>query len=145
MCDLSDDVVFWRQFNQRAISDPDFGHEAHVRAAYLVIQNHGFENALAPMRDGLRELLANAQLAGYEPRTGYHETITVFWLHTVRRHMAGRTFANSQEFVRSSPELLDKRLMLRHYSKDRLMSDEARARFIEPDLAPLPDQVPTAG
>lgn len=145
MSDFSDDAAFWRLFNERTISGPDFGHEAHLRAAYLVIQHHGFENALAPMRDGLRELLTNAQLAGYEPKTGYHETITVFWLRTVRRHMQGRSFANSTEFIRNSPELLDKRLMLRHYSKNRLMSDEARARFIEPDLAPLPDGAVSLG
>ena len=139
MSDLSDDANFWRMFNERTITGPDFGHEAHLRAAYLVIEHHGFENALAPMRDGLRELLANAQRAGFGPKTGYHETITVFWLRTVRRLMQGRTFADSMDFIRNSPELLDKRLMLRHYSKDRLMSDEARGRFIEPDLAPLPD------
>lgn len=126
-------------FNERTIADPDFGHEAHLRAAYLVIQHHGYENAMPAMRNGLRELLANAQLDGYKPRTGYHETITVFWLRTVHRLMAGRSFADSNAFVRSSPELLDKRLMLRHYSKDRLMSDAARAAFIEPDLKPLSD------
>ncbi len=139
MSDLSNDTVFWRMFNERTIAEPDFGHEAHLRAAYLVIQHRGFESALPAMRNGLRELLANAQRDGYEPKTGYHETITVFWLRTVHRLMGGRTFADSNAFVRSSPELLDKRLMLRHYSKDRLMSDAARAAFIEPDLAPLPE------
>ena len=137
---LSDDVQFWRLFNERSITAPDFGHTAHVRAAYLALKHHPFDEAAGVIREGLRALLEKAQRDGFAPTTGYHETITLFWLRVVAMHMARGEFADSHDFLRRTPELLDKRLMLRHYSKDHLMSDEARARFVEPDLAPLPDE-----
>jgi len=34
--------------------------------------------------------------------------------------------------------LLDSKIMLTHYSADLLFSDEARARFVEPNLDPIP-------
>lgn len=73
------------------------------------------------------------------PEGGYHETLTQLYMAVV------------QDFVRRSGpqpvELLaaklwelcgDKRLPLRFYSRERLMSWEARTTFVEPDLAELP-------
>jgi hypothetical protein len=34
--------------------------------------------------------------------------------------------------------LLDSRIMLTHYSTELLFSDKARAKFVEPDLDPIP-------
>lgn len=136
---MKTDAEFWRAFVERSIGSSDFGHRAHVRAAYLVIKHHGFDHALPAMRSGLQELLEFARTQGYEPRTGYHETITMFWLRVVAHRMAQGEFADSNDFLDRSPELLDVRLMLRHYTKERLMSDEARRGFVEPDLAPMPD------
>jgi hypothetical protein len=41
-------------------------------------------------------------------------------------------------FVVAHPELHRRELLLAHYSPERLFSDEARARFVEPDVLPLP-------
>ena len=45
---------------------------------------------------------------------------------------------NSDAFLDKHSHLLARRALLFFYSCDRLMSAEAKARFIEPDLAPLP-------
>ena len=45
---------------------------------------------------------------------------------------------SSLAFVEACGDRLAKDALLRHYSRERLMSVEARARFVEPDLAPLP-------
>jgi hypothetical protein len=42
-------------------------------------------------------------------------------------------------FLDQQSQLLSKRALLLFYSRDRLMSAEAKARFVEPDLAPLPN------
>jgi hypothetical protein len=46
---------------------------------------------------------------------------------------------SSAELLSRCPELLDRSLALRYYSKEGLSGMRARAIFIEPDLAPLPD------
>jgi len=144
--DLSTDAAFWRAFQARTIPGPNFGHEAHLRAAYLLLErtNGDVEAALPLMRDALKDLLDFARRQGHEPKVGYHETITILWLRLVAHHMAAREFESSTDFVRAAPALADKKaVMLRHYTRERLMSPEARARWIEPDLAPLPEDPAT--
>lgn len=100
--------------------------------------NFGPGAALEEMRSGLREMLARAAEVGYEAPVGYHETITVFWLRMIAARLRPGETRNSHVFFEDHPELLDKRLVAQHYSKERLMSDAARAIFVEPDRAPLP-------
>jgi hypothetical protein len=38
--------------------------------------------------------------------------------------------------------MLDTKLMMAHYSAELLFSDEARARFVEPDLDQIPRHEP---
>jgi len=42
---------------------------------------------------------------------------------------------SAASFIVSHPSLLDSRIMLTHYSTEVLFSEEARARFVEPNLA----------
>jgi|GEM_PF-2991753 hypothetical protein len=46
---------------------------------------------------------------------------------------------SSAEFCAAHPELLDKLLLRRFYSRERIMTLQAKAEFVEPDLTPLPD------
>jgi hypothetical protein len=41
-------------------------------------------------------------------------------------------------FLAAHAASLGKTALLRHYSRDRLASIEARARFVDPDVAPFP-------
>jgi hypothetical protein len=68
---------------------------------------------------------------------GYHETITRVWLVTVRALMREVPSKTSLAFVETC-DRLGRDALLRHYSRERLMSVEARARFVEPDVSPLP-------
>ena len=73
------------------------------------------------------------------PTCGYHETITRFWMHTVSRHV-GREGRAGDWAVRANRFVMlwgSRDLPLRHYSQARLMSPEARAGWLEPDLEPL--------
>jgi hypothetical protein len=51
---------------------------------------------------------------------------------------------NSELFVERHAALLSKDALLSHYTKERIMSREARSQFIEPDLKPLPDGIRTS-
>jgi hypothetical protein len=46
--------------------------------------------------------------------------------------------SSADEFIDMNPGLLDSRIMMTHYSKERLFSDEARKEFMRPDLDPIP-------
>jgi hypothetical protein len=45
---------------------------------------------------------------------------------------------SADDFIARTPILLDSRIMLTHYSAQRLFSPAARAAFVEPDLDPIP-------
>ncbi len=38
----------------------------------------------------------------------------------------------------NNPRLLDAKIMMTHYSAEVLFSEEARARFVEPNISPIP-------
>ena len=74
------------------------------------------------------------------PQSGYHETITRFYVHVIR------AFLGSVDPDRPIDELAhalieqwgDRNLPLQYYSPQRLFSVEARRTWVEPDLAPMP-------
>src|SRR3954454_21135847 len=89
--------------------EPDaFSHREHLRFAYEILGRSAFAEAALRFRHGLSFI---AQKAG-KPEL-YHETITI-------------------AFLAANPELLDKNMLLRWYSKEQLDSELARATFILP-------------
>ncbi len=92
------------------------------------------------MREGIRRY--NVAAGGANTETGgYHETITRFyvWLmdHCVRSgKLAGGDLAERVNRLYASYGARD--LPLRHWTRERLMSVEARREWVEPDLLPLP-------
>jgi hypothetical protein len=110
----------------------DFTHEDHVRMAFAYARRDGAGAAVGGARRirGLAEKLAAPGK--------YHDTLTVAWARVVG-HLAARSGATSfEEFLHDHPLLRNRHLMSAHYSRDLLFSRAARARFVEPDLAPLP-------
>ena len=117
----------------------DFDHRAHVRLAYTYLAENDAETALAGMRSAL---LAFLRHNGIDP-SRYHETMTRAWILAVRHFMEiSGDSASASAFIENSPTLLDAKIMLTHYSAALLFSPEARARFVEPDLGPIPRHEP---
>jgi hypothetical protein len=118
----------------------EWTHEAHLAATtYLLLRR--------PDIDLDRELGAiirrfNESVGGVNSDTeGYHETITRVFVEGVRLFLSE---ADSKEPLY---ELINELLLspmgrrdwpLRFYSRELLFSVEARRRFVEPDVAPLP-------
>lgn len=71
--------------------------------------------------------------------TGYHETITLAWLAILARELRQRRAmgrADQCESVSASElatSYADPDLLLEYYTKERLMSEEARSRWVPPD------------
>jgi len=101
----------------------EFGHQEHLKVAWTYLHLYGYDAALARMREGLLRFSAHYN------RSGYNETITVFWMRNLQVHCG----EDPIEVLRKA----DKQLLFRHFSRERAMSEEAKQRWIEPDLMAL--------
>jgi hypothetical protein len=130
-----DDVRFRTEFEACTFAPARFDHRAHVRLAYVYLAESDADTALARMRSALLAFLRHNDV----PVSKYHETLTRAWLLAVRHFMNGSTAATSADaFIDANPALLDTKIMLTHYSAEVLFSEEARRRFVEPDLDAIP-------
>jgi hypothetical protein len=133
-----DDEALWVAFSESGLTAAQWTHEAHVRTAFLFVQRFALDEAHLRLRAGIIRLNARHGLIETGAR-GYFETLTRAWLVLVADALQRSGAPSSAELLARCPELHDRGLALRHYSKGRLSSVRARAIFIEPDLAPLPN------
>lgn len=132
------DAEHLRRFEDHSLPLEQWNHRAHLKVAYLYLSQFSFAEALERLRTGIQAYNA-AQGIQDTPTGGYHETMTQVWLQLV--YTALRQFGpadTADEFFDAQTQLCDKRTPLLFYSRDRLMSAEAKRSFVEPDLAPLP-------
>jgi len=132
----SDDRRFRAAFEAHAVGPSEFGHEAHVRLAYIYLAEHDIESANQRMREALLGFIDQNGI----PRSKFHETITRAWVLAVRHFMDRSASSSSMDFLSQNQQLLDSTIMLTHYSASVLFSPDARASFVEPDLDPIPRQ-----
>lgn len=125
------DAEFLAAFEACAIPRADWTHEAHVRMAWLYLSSRPFPDALQRIRTGIQRY--NYSLGG----TGYHDTITVAFARLIASRLGGDGYA---AFRAANPDLMDRTLsaLKRYYTEGRLKSEDAKAAFVEPDVAPLP-------
>jgi hypothetical protein len=118
----------------------EWTHEAHLAATtYLALKHPEID-----LEAELRRIISSYNESVGTPNSdseGFHETITCAYLRGIRLFLAGADSA------RPIHELVNELLMspmgrrdwpLRFWSKDRLMSVEARRGWVEPDLAAMP-------
>lgn len=126
------DADFIAAFEQAELGE--FPHRLHLRMAWIYITRHGVDEAIARVRRGIQDLAAARGQTAL-----YHETITLAWVHLVAHAAADvAPECGFDAVVEAHPELLDKRLLLQHYRSAALSSAAARARWVAPDLRPLP-------
>ena len=127
------DAAFVRAFEKGGVTPGQFDHVAHVRVAWVYLQEAAsFEEALSRMRDAIRVFAAAAGV----PQK-YHETITVLWMRLLADVRAAGASGELSDVLRSHPALADKDLPLQYYSRELLFSDDARGAWVEPDRRPL--------
>lgn len=134
---LSDEEL-WNQFLDARLSREDWTHRAHVRIGFLHVSKHPFAESLELIRTRIQQL-NEAHGTPETPDRGYHETITYAFLRLIAYAAQHESHINSDAFCESHPELLDRRVLLHYYSRDRIMSMQAKSAFVEPDVKLLPD------
>lgn len=125
-----------RRFESCEYKPEEFIHARHLTVAAWYLLNLDEGTATQRMREGLLRFTA------HHGKSGYHETITLFWLRAIALHVVVlRGTGDSVTIVnRIVAELSDKNLVSRHFSREAIASAAARLSWTEPDLAPLPLQ-----
>lgn len=134
---LSDDEL-WHAFGASTLPAGAWTHRAHLRVAWMFLQRHPLDEAHVLMRVGIIRLNVFHGLVE-TPSRGYHETLTRLWLSLVGSLRKTTDAPTSAAFVDACIDSLGKDAVLRYYTRELVMSVQARARFVEPDLLPLPD------
>ena len=107
-------------FEAGRVEGSAFPHERHVLVAWSLSRKYPREDAFTRLSAGIRGIAARAGVSGK-----YHETMTRAWFELVAQ----------AESLEAHPELLERSLLSRYYSRERL--EAGRAEWLEPDLRPL--------
>lgn len=123
---------------QALLGESDWTHRDHLAtAAYYCLTDP--DCASERMRSGI-QALNKARGVETTPTSGYHDTLTVAWTRIIAGHLRSLGDLRPEQKVNSViGSFQDRRTTLRYYTRDRIMSLEARYGWVEPDLEPLPD------
>ena len=124
----------------RTLPREEWTHEAHLAATTYLALKHPKIDLDAELRGIISRY--NESVGGVNSDTeGYHDTITHAYLRGIR------LFLEEADVTHPIHDLVNELLMspmgrrdwpLRFWSKERLMSVEARRSWLEPDLAAMP-------
>lgn len=130
-----DDNEFARAFEACTVAAQDFDHTAHLRLAYIYLCGESPAMANQRMKTALLQFLNHLGAGPHK----FHETMTRAWVDAVQHFMDSTPACTSfAQFIARNPVLRDSKIMLSHYSAERLFSDTARQQFVRPDRQPIP-------
>jgi hypothetical protein len=123
-----------RSFEDGSLPHSEWTHASHLLVGLWYLSRHPRDHATRLVRDGIRRY---NHVHGRD--SGYHETITLAWLAVIVEFLAR---CDRAQPISVLAEMLsdgcgDKDYLLRYYSRERLMSDEARQTWMPPDRRPI--------
>lgn len=129
------DDEFLASFTACTLPPEQFSHAGHIRLAWIQLQRHDFDQAVDGTCRGIRAYATHLGAA-----TKFHTTITVALMHLLRAAGAADRDVSWYQFVTANQDLVHNArvILARHYSSRWLDSQEARERFVAPDLLALP-------
>ncbi|MDC0707656.1 hypothetical protein POL68_04170 [Stigmatella sp. ncwal1] len=128
------DTEFLAAIEAATYPGDQFGHRGHLRLGWVCLRAHGFDAGLERIRTLVRTY---ATALGAAEK--FHETMTRAWAERMQVALDETPGPDSFEaFLSMHPELLDSKLLGRHYRKETLESPRAKAGWVPPDLQPLP-------
>ncbi|CAL1542237.1 unnamed protein product [Lymnaea stagnalis] len=130
------DEIFLNAFETATLPFEDWTHEAHLRMAWNYITEHGQEKAVPYIKLGIQKYNEKNR---DKIKSGYHETITMFFIHLVSNAIVSSVNAKEtfDEFLVRNKHLMDKNLLFEYYKKETLFQEDAKNRFIVPDKKAL--------
>ena len=124
-------------FESCSFHPSQFKHYQHLTVALWYVSRLPYDEAVERMKNGI------LKLASTYGKTGYHETITLFWLRLVRGFLADTEPPCSIAELANqlTNKYGDKNLINEYYSADALTSPKAKSEWVEPDLKPIDFEV----
>ncbi len=113
------------------LAGDEFRHQDHLAVAVVYLYASDLESAVDKMRASLVRFSSH-----HDASKKYHETMTRFWVELVEKRL-DRSACLCESVHRVQAELSDKNIINQYYSAERLNSPEAKAQWVEPDLALL--------
>lgn len=136
-CEMNDNE-FLTAFENCTLPAERWTHGAHVRVAYMYASRNSLRGATDKMRSSIKAY-AKARNTPDTIDQGYHETITAAFMRLVfAANLQTGPYQSPQDFCKAHPQLLDNSVLRCYYSRDHMMTWEAKAKLIAPDLRPLP-------
>ena len=129
-----------RAFEDASFPLADWHQREHVTMAAWYLLRHPFDEAMQRVRSGIRSYNDRQGITTTKER-GYHDTLTIFFVRKIAVFLRAADPARPEEerIADATRAFPDHRLISEYYSRDRLMSWEARLGWVEPDLKPLED------
>lgn len=131
-----------KAFEERTLTKAEWTHAAHLRVGLYYCFHNPFGVAKNLMSDGIYRL-NDAHGTLNTETSGYHETLTVFWLKTVSAFLEKNKREKSLAVLANNliASCGDSKLPLKYYSRELLFSTEARLNYVEPDLETFPQHL----
>lgn len=122
-------------FQECNLSRSQWTHEAHLTVALWYLCYDSEQEAINAIRNGIKRY-NSVQGIETTKNSGYHETLTLFWVRTIRRYLADESQNRSMVNLANGliAKYADRTLPFRYYTREGLMSWEARINWVEPDL-----------
>jgi len=113
------------------LAHDEWTHEAHLVACWMTLKGRTIDEAIAHLRESIMTHNCGVGIENTE-YSGYHETITVYYVTAV-----AALDARAPEDLFDEPTC-SRKAPLTHWDSDTLFSPEARLNYVEPTLDPLP-------
>lgn len=127
---------FLAAFEAGTISKVEWTHKAHLAVAGAYVWSDP-DSALPQLRLGIL-LLNRCHQTRNSIDSGYHETLTVFWVSIVREFCKRRRTFGRLSVINELMETQPAGLFRQFYGFDVIQSRRARERWVEPDIQTLP-------
>lgn len=125
------------QFQDRSLPKEQWTHETHLIVCCWYLLHYSLDESTCLLRAGI---ISYNVAVGVENtiNRGYHESITLFWIHIIAaflKKQTGDVATKINYFLKSNKA--DKDLLFIYYSRELLLTTKGRATWIAPDLKPL--------
>jgi hypothetical protein len=128
-------LEYVRQFEDCTLPREKWTHEMHLIVGMYIVLTYR-QNAVAEMKKRIWRY--NEAKGKGNDNTGYHETLTVFWLWVVRRFCQEKGFTTFDEVgideLIFDETLAKRKLVEEYYHIAVLMSPYARKHFCPPEF-----------
>jgi hypothetical protein len=127
------------QFENGELPKEKWTHEAHFVMALWYCCQQPLPLAIESIKEGIKKY--NISVGGENTEnSGYHETITVFYIRLIINYVlqtgTGCQFESKLDGLWQQ-DFLQKDFPFKYYSRELLMSKEARKDWMAPDKQPL--------